>query len=262
MAQSLDSLAPVFDFPAKVKAARHILIKPNVGYTAKPPAIVRVALLHTLVEQLLALRPDSRISIVEGVCVKTPAEDVFRLAGLTQLRGERVEVLDAEQLPMREYPNPAPANRFPSFIAPAILHEAGARISVAPFKRTVLNGKPLISATIKNLYGLLPRERYHGRSKNARGQLHLPDVHAVIIDVYSTLGALFDFGIVDLHEAFINDDWQPDKGQAARVGKVICGVDLVDVDLAACAAAGEPACDYLLRLKTRKEPKYIKHSGS
>jgi uncharacterized protein (DUF362 family) len=262
MAQSLDSSSPVFDFPANVKTAKHILIKPNVGYTAKPPAIVRIELLQTVVAQLLALQPDSRISIVEGVCVKTPAEDVFRIAGLTHLRGERVEVLDAEQLPMREYANTAPANRFPSLVAPALLHEADARISIAPFKRTVLNGRPLISATIKNLYGLLPRERYHARSKSARGQLHRPNVHAVICDVYSTLGVLFDYGIVDLHEAFLNDDWQPDKGRAAPVGQIICGADLVDVDLTACAAAGEPACDYLLRLKTRKEPDCQKQSGS
>jgi hypothetical protein len=126
----------------------------------------------------------------------------------------------------------------------------------------VLNGKPLVSATIKNLFGLLPREHYHARSKHARGRLHLPNVHAVICDVYSTLGMRFDFGIVDLHESFINDDWQPDKGRAVPVGKVLCGEDLIDVDYAACVAAGEPACDYLMWLKTKKESDCIKQSDS
>jgi uncharacterized protein (DUF362 family) len=262
MARLLDSASPVFDFPAKIKAAKHILIKPNVGYTAKPPAIVRIELLRTVVDQLLALQPDSRISIVEGVCTKTPAEDVFRIAGLTQLRSERVEVLDAEQLPMREYANALPANRFASFTAPALLQAVDVRISMAPFKRTVLNGKPLISATIKNLYGLLPRERYHARSKHARGQLHLPNVHTVICEVYGALGMLFDYGIADLHEAYISDDWKPDKGRAMRVGKVTCGEDLHDVDCAACEAAGEPECDYLQRLRTKKESDCSEQSDS
>jgi hypothetical protein len=75
-----------------------------VGYAAKPPTIVRIDLLRNVIEQLLALRPDSRISIVEGVCTKMPAEEVFRLAGLAQLRSERVTVLDAERLPMHAFP--------------------------------------------------------------------------------------------------------------------------------------------------------------
>lgn len=260
MAQSHDSRSPAFDFPAQIKAAKHILIKPNVGYIAKPPAIVRIDLLRMLVEQLLALRPDSRISIVEGVCTKTPAEAVFQRAGLTVLRGERIDVLDAEQLPMREYANMQPANRFRSFVAPALVGEVDTRISISPFKRTVLNSKPLISATIKNLYGLLPRERYHARSKYARGQLHLPNVHAVICDMHGALGRRFDYGIVDLHEAYINDDWQPDRGRAVPVGRVICGEDLIDVDFAACEAAGEPACDYLQRLENTKGSEHLKHS--
>ena len=253
MAQSLDSTAPVFDFPAKVKSAQHILIKPNVGYAAKPPAIIRIGLLSSVVAQLLALKPDSRISIVEGVCTKLPAEAVFNITGLAQLRSDRVAVLDAEQLPMHEYANTRPANRFASFVAPAILGEADARISIAPFKRTMLNGRPLISATIKNLYGLLPRERYHARSPHARGQLHLPNVHAVICDVHSTLGVLFDYGVVDLHEKFASDDWHPDKGRALPVGRVLCGDDLLEVDTAACMVADEPASGYLLQLKSEKD---------
>jgi uncharacterized protein (DUF362 family) len=241
-----DSNSPVFDFPAAVRIARRVVIKPNIGYVAKSPAIVRVELLRMLVAQLLALRSDSHISIVEGVCVKVAAEQVFAVAGLNALASERVQVLDAEKLPMTRYTNPAARpNRFSEFEAPTLWGEADARISIAPFKRTVLNGKPLISASIKNLYGLLPRARYHARSPHARGQLHLPNVHRVIVDVYHTLGAKVDFGVVDLHTIFVSDDWKPDKGQVRALGRVLSGTDLPTLDRQACALAGEPVCDYL-----------------
>ena len=243
--QCLDSVAPVFAFPEAIKAARHILIKPNVGYPAKPPVVVRMALLSQVIEQLLALRADSRITIVEGVCTKVPAQQVFDVTGLSALQSERVRVVDAETLPMAEYVHPSRPFWFKSIAAPALLRDVDARISIAPFKRTTLNDKPLISATIKNLYGLLPRAKYHARSPHARGQLHRPNVHRVICDVYHALGSLFDFGIVDLHEKFVSRDWKPDKGHTVPIGKVLCGDDLIELDCTACEVGGEPVCEYL-----------------
>jgi uncharacterized protein (DUF362 family) len=238
--------APVFDFPERVRRARTVLIKPNVGYPAQAPVIVRMALLRTLVEQVLAIDADKRVIITEGVCTKIAAEQVFNATGLAALAGPRVDVLDAERLPMRDYVNPMPRpNRFAELRAPALIDEVDARISIAPFKRTVLNGAPLISATIKNLYGLLPRETYRARSPHARGKLHLPNVHRVIVDVYHTLGARFDFGVVDLCDKYVCDDWQPDRGRAIAVGHVVAGSRLIDVDLRACEVAAEPRCAYL-----------------
>jgi uncharacterized protein (DUF362 family) len=245
MVQTQASAAPRFDFPESIRSAQHILIKPNVGYAAAPPVIVRMTLLDALVQQLLALRTDSRISIVEGVCTKVSAQDVFRRTGLTALAGPRVEVLDADTLMQMDVINPAPRSRFKSFSVPDLLDKANARISIAPFKRTVLNGKPLISATIKNLFGLLPRSVYHARSPHARGRLHVPTVHDVIADLYRSIGNRFDFGVVDLHEKYVNDDWQPDRGRSVPVGLVLSGIHLPVLDRAACLAAGEPVCDYL-----------------
>ena len=58
--QIQSSAAPVFNFSEKVGNARHILIKPNVGYPAKPPVIVRMALLGQVIEQLLWYRKPAR----------------------------------------------------------------------------------------------------------------------------------------------------------------------------------------------------------
>ena len=247
--QIQSSVAPVFNFSEKVCSARHILIKPNVGYPAQPPVIVRMALLGQVIEQLLALRADSRITIVEGVCSKSVAQDVFEVTGLNALAQARVSIVDAEKLPQTAYPNTAAKPfRFNSMVAPALLQEVDARISIAPFKITQLNGVPLFSATIKNLYGLFPRETYHARSPHSRGQLHRPNIHQVICDCYNTLGIQFDFGIVDLHEKFISTGWQPDKGRAEPIGKIISGSSLLEVDLAACQVAGEVPCRYLQML--------------
>ena len=251
--QIQSSSSPVFDFPEAVRNARHILIKPNVGYPAQHPVIVRMALLAQVIEQLLALRSDSRISIVEGVCSKSAAQQVFEVTGLTQLAQARVQIIDAEQLPQTQHPNTATKPfRFTSMVAPALLNEVDARISIAPFKLTLLNGVPLISATIKNLYGLFPRETYHARSPHSRGQLHRPNIHQVICDCYHTLGIKFDYGIVDLHEKFISTNWQPDRGRAEPVEKTISGPALLEVDLAACRAADEAPCNYLQILSDAK----------
>jgi uncharacterized protein (DUF362 family) len=251
MIQEYDASLPRFVFPEAVRRARHILIKPNAGYAAQPPVIVRMALLQALVDQLLALHRDTRISIVEGVCTTIAAARVFEAVGLSALAGERVAVIDAERLPLSEFANSAPRpNRFAALSAPALLAEVDARISVAPFKRTMLNGAPLISASIKNLFGLLPRSRYHGRSPHARGQLHQPSVHAVIADVYHTLGVRFDVGVIDLHEKYVSDDWHPDRGNAVPVGAVLAGADLRQLDARACGLAGEPLCAYQLELES------------
>lgn len=244
--QIQSSISPTFTFPEKVRAARRILIKPNVGYPAKPPVVVRMVLLAQVIEQLLTLRTDSIITIAEGVCSKVSASHIFQVTGLLKLAQDRVHIVDAEQLPQTDHPNTAiKPFRFGSMCAPGLLNEVDARISIAPFKVTLLNDAPLISATIKNLFGLFPRENYRARSPHARGQLHRPNVHKIICDVYHTLGIKFDYGIVDLYEKFISTDWQPDKGRAEPVGKIISGPSLLEVDLAACRAADEAPCQYL-----------------
>lgn len=248
--QCLDSAAPAFDFPDRIRSARHIVIKPNVGYAAQPPVIVRMALLRQVIAQVLALRDDSIITVVEGVCTKVAAQQVFDVTGLSALASARVTITDAERLPMDDYAHTGAPFRFKSVKAPMLLREADACISIAPLKRTTLNSQPLISASIKNLFGLLPRATYHARSRHARGQLHLPNVQRVICDVYRALGPHINFGIVDVHEKFVSLDWQPDRGGAVPVGKVLCGESLVELDCAACAASDEPICEYLQLLRS------------
>ena len=135
--------------------------------------------------------------------------------------------------------------------APTYLEGYDCIISVGAFKKTVLNDKPLISASLKNLYGFFPRGEYHGRSPNSRGQLHTPSVGEILQDIYFTIGHHIDGAVVDLHEKYNSPDWKPDRVRdvATPVGKVVWGTDLLAVDETACRIAGEETADYIAPIR-------------
>jgi hypothetical protein len=232
--------------PASAVNARHILVKPNLGYPVAPPVTVSMGILAKILQALRQTSPTARISIVEGVCSPVSLHDIAAKNGLYALLDDRMELLDADTLPLVEYPNlsPAPA-KYAAMWAPALLQDVDCRITVGAFKRTILKDEALISASLKNLYGLFPRSKYHARSLNSRGQLHRPSVPLVLQDVYFCIGYLFDSAVVDADLRFVSRDWKPDKGQTIPFGKIFAGSDPVAVDRSACIAAGEPIPSYL-----------------
>lgn len=236
----------VYTPPDAARSAQRILIKPNLGYPVSPPATVSMGVLGTVLKGVRAVNPTAEILIVEGVCSAVSLSEIASRNGLYRLLDEGMQLLDADTLPLKEYPNPLshPA-RFKSMLAPALLDEVDCRISVGAFKRTVLNDAPLISASLKNLYGLFPRSHYKARSPKSRGQLHRPSVPLVLQDVYFTIGHLFDGAVVDGDRKFVSRDWKPDRGDAIALGKVFWGSDLLQVDRVACEVGGEPIPDYL-----------------
>jgi hypothetical protein len=232
--------------PPSAYNARHILVKPNLGYPVAPPITVSMGVLGEVLRSLRQASPDAKISIVEGVCSPVSLHDIAGKNGLYALLDDRMELLDADSLPLREYPNLAPTPvRFERMWAPALLTEVDCRITVSAFKRTILKDEPLISASLKNLYGLFPRSKYHARSLNSRGQLHRPSVPLVLQDVYFCIGHLFDGAVVDADLRFVSPDWKPDRGKTIEFGKIFAGTDPICVDRAACIAAGEAVPSYL-----------------
>lgn len=246
VAQVADTAAFRYQPPAAAHNARRILVKPNLGYPVGPPVTVSMTVLSQVIQGLRQVSPQAEILIVEGVCSKVSLSDIASRNGLYNLLGDGVTLLDADELPQAEYPNLAPNPvRFATMTAPALLQTVDCRISVGAFKRTQLKGVPLISASLKNLYGLFPRAKYKARSPNSRGQLHRPSVPLVLQDVYFTIGHLFDGAVVDGDRRFISPDWKPDKGQSLNLGKVFWGNDLLAVDQLACHTVQEPEPDYL-----------------
>ncbi|MEL6160910.1 MAG: DUF362 domain-containing protein [Cyanobacteria bacterium J06623_5] len=232
--------------PPAAKNAQRILIKPNLGYPVGPPVTVSMPVLEKVLRGLRQASPTAEILIVEGVCSKKSLSEIAQKNNLTPLLSEGIQLLNADELPWAEYPNTAPAPvRFETMWAPRLLQEVDCRISVSAFKKTTLKGRDLISATLKNLYGLFPREKYRARSAHSRGQLHRPSVPLVLQDVYFSIGHLFDGGVVDCDRKFISHDYRPDKGDSFDISRVIWGEDLLAVDRLACEVGQEAEAAYL-----------------
>jgi Domain of unknown function (DUF362) len=239
--------------PAAAHRARHILVKPNLGYPEPHPVTVSPFVLHQVLQGLRRVAPEAEITIVEGVCSAVSLREIVNIHGIRDRLDAGMHILDADTLPMVEYPNRSPHPvRFKTMIAPAILQAVDCRISVGTLKRTHLKGEPLISASLKNLYGLFPRAHYKARSPNSRGQLHRPSVPAVLQDVYGCIGHLFDGAIVDATQKYFSQDWKPNKGTAINCDRVIWGEDLIAVDRHACLTCDEPIPAYLAAIEQQR----------
>ncbi|MBD2626271.1 DUF362 domain-containing protein [Trichormus variabilis] len=244
--QVTDTNEFIYQPPTAAINANRILVKPNLGYPVAPPVTVSMKVLAAVLQGLRSCNPHAEILIVEGVCSPVSLGEIASRNGLYSLLDAGMQLLDADELALKEYPNLSPQPvRFKTMLAPAILEEVDCRISVGAFKRTYINDKPLISASLKNLYGLFPRSRYKARSPKSRGQLHRPSVPLILQDVYFTIGHLFNGAVVDGNLKFISADWKPDKGKSIELGKVFAGEDMLTVDRVACEIGGETIADYL-----------------
>ncbi len=240
----------LYEPPAAAHGAARILVKPNLGYPVGPPVTVSMGVLGAVLQGLRRVSPNAEILIVEGVCSAVSLIDIASKNGLYNLLDEGMQLLDADQLPLQDYPNRSlQPVRFQSMLAPALLSEVDCCISVGAFKRTILKDEPLISASLKNLYGLFPRAKYKARSANSRGQLHRPSVPLVLQDVYFSIGHLFHGAVVDGDRKFASKDWKPDKGETVAFGQIIWGDDLVSVDRKACEVGNEATPSYLSEIE-------------
>jgi Domain of unknown function (DUF362) len=244
----------VYQPPIAALNAGRILVKPNLGYPVASPVTVSLGVLGEVLRALRKASPQGEILIVEGVCSPVSLAEIAGKHGVYGLLDEGMRLVDADELAIGEYGNLSPQPvRFKSMWAPELLREVDCRISVGAFKRTILKDEALISASLKNLYGLFPRTKYKARSPHSRGQLHRPSVPLVLQDVYFCIGHLFDGAVVDADQRFVSRDWKPDKGEAIGFGQVFFGEDLVRVDRVACEAAGEGLPSYLAAIERWRE---------
>lgn len=255
LVQSCETHQFSYEPPPCAHNARRILVKPNLGYPVGPPVTISMGVLGAVLAGLRRVNPQAEIILIEGVCSKVSLDEIAELNGLSdlfaQLDDDRLSLVNADDLPLKEYPNRAPQPvRFPAMWAPQLLEEVDCRISLGALKQTHLKGAPLISASLKNLYGLFPRSRYRARSPNSRGQLHQPSVPLVLQDIYGCIGHLFDGAVVDGDRRFLSPDWKPDKGESIPLGQVFWGQDLIAVDREACRQAGLPMPSYLGAIDT------------
>jgi uncharacterized protein (DUF362 family) len=244
--QASDTSQFSYQAPASAYGAKRILLKPNLGYPKAAPVTVGLPVLGSVLQGLRQASPQAEILIVEGVCSPVSLAEIASRLGIYDILDEGMQLLDADELPVIEYPNKSPQPvRFATMWAPALLQEVDCRISLGTLKRTILKDEALISASLKNLYGLFPRVKYKARSGHSRGQLHRPSVPEVLRDVYFSIGYLFDGGVIDADLRLLSKNWQPDRGQTISFGQVFWGADLLALDRFACLAAGEEVPSYV-----------------
>lgn len=252
----------IYTPPTSAIAAQRILVKPNLGYPVAAPVTVSMGVLAKVLQGLRAASPKGEIFIVEGVCSPLSLQEICDRQGVQRLLDEGMQILDADSLPCCEYINLQPQPmKYKSMLAPKLLMEVDCRISVGAFKRTILKDEPLISASLKNLYGLFPRSHYKARSANSRGQLHRPSVPLVLEDVYFCIGHLFDGAVVDSDRKLESPDWKPDRGKSVALGKIFWGTDPIEVDWQACRSSGEPIPSYLKAIAQQRQIIWSKDSN-
>lgn len=245
---------PIYSPPAAAHGATRILVKPNLGYPKGPPITVGMPVLARVLQGLRQASPNAEILVVEGVCSQLSLAEIAQKNGLPGILDEGMTVLDADTLPCIAYPNRlSQPVRYSEMWAPQLLQEVDCRISVSAFKITSLKQQPLVSATLKNLYGLFPRAKYKARSTHSRGQLHRPSVPQILQDVYFSIGHLFDGGVADCSQKFISKDWRPDVGTGFALGQVVWGDDLLAIDRQACQIAQEPTANYLTPIEQLRQ---------
>jgi len=254
-----DSKSFVYMPPPQAYKAMRVLIKPNLAYKAPHPAVVSKDVLGAVLRGVRRATPGGRILIVEGITGQSDVHELYEYHGITDLIDGETRLGDVEELPMIEFENLLkPPKKYDSMWAPGYMREFDCVISINSFKRTMLNDKPLISASLKNLYGFFPRDKYAGRSPHSRGQLHKPDVPTVLHDVYFSIGRYVHGAVVDISQKYISPDWKPDRIRRVGhdVGKVVWGDDMLAVDEVACRTAGEDVPDYINSIrKLRNEIK-------
>jgi hypothetical protein len=252
MVKSANSDSFVYTPPDVAIAAGRILVKLDMAYPVKAPATVSMPVLAAVLRGLRRASPLGRIVIVEGMTSDSSAEEIFEKMAVMDLLDKDMRVASADHMLMENYRNISPEPvKYQTMRAPGYIRAYDCVITVSAFKKTILDEQAFISASTKNLYGLLPHGEYRGRSKSAGEELDQPDLPEILKDVYFSLGYFFHGAVVDLTDKYVSPDERSDRveGVSQAVGKVVWGNDMLVVDETACQLAGETIPGYIKEIR-------------
>jgi uncharacterized protein (DUF362 family) len=226
----------VFQPPPAVSAARRVLIKPDVGYSAPYPVTTSRRLIASIIEGIRRVS-DADIVVLDGSRTGESVIPNFQTLGYDF---PRVLMLDVKDCIWVEVDNPLPKPlAVPAFWIPNVILSSDYLISVTPLK--IAAGKGNLS--IPNLMSLLPAKKY-AESEGGWDALLELGIDKVIADLYFTLP--FDMGIIEASQRLdYNDD--PTSGVAKDVGKIFVG-DPFQVDKEVSETLGIRT-DYLQLIK-------------
>jgi uncharacterized protein (DUF362 family) len=202
----------VFQPPPAVSAARRVLIKPDVGYSAPYPVTTSRRLIASIIEGIRRVS-DADIVILDGTRTGESVIPNYQTLGYDF---PRVLMLDVKDCIWVEVDNPlSKPLAVPAFWIPNVILSSDYLISVTPLK--IAGGKGNLS--IPNLMSLLPAKKYAEAEGGWDALLEL-GIDKVIADLYFTLP--FDMGIIEASQR-LDYDADPTCGVAKDVGKIFVG---------------------------------------
>jgi uncharacterized protein (DUF362 family) len=143
----------VFQPPPAVSAARRVLIKPDVGYSAPYPVTTSRRLIASIIDGIRRVS-DADIVVLDGTHNGESVIPNFQMLGYNF---PRVLMLDVKDCIWVEVDNPLPKPlAVPAFWIPNVILSSDYLISVTPLK--VAGGKGILS--IPSLMSLLPSKKY------------------------------------------------------------------------------------------------------
>ena len=228
--------------PAAFEAVR-ILVKPTLGYAAGPPVTVNMNVMAAVLRGLRRANPNARILIVEGQATDTSLREIYEHSGLYHLLDDNMRLAATSDLGMVTYDNlmPIPA-RFERLSAPGYIADYECCISVATFKRIIMDEQARVNGPLADLFELL-----------APGQADRATMMNALHDLYFTIGHHFDGAVIDLTEMLHSHDERLDWGESVHFGQVIWGDDILAVEESACRLTGEPMPDYINSIRALRE---------
>ena len=222
--------------------AMRILVKPHLDYSSENPARVSLDILGAVLRGLRRATPLGRIVVMDGIIDEKGVEAVFEELGIISLLDKEMRITDSDNLIMLNYPNRlSDPIIYPSMTASGYIREYDCVISLGAFKRTTQNDKVEISASLHNLMGIFPQEKYQADFASA-------NIDDLLTDIYFTIGHHIDGAVIDLSQKYLGDD-----NTAYPVGRVVWGDDLLAVDEVACQLADEPVPDYIENIRKRRK---------
>lgn len=213
--------------PAAAFDATRILVKPQLGFA---PAVNRMVL-DKVLRGLRRANPYGRIVLIDAPGSDNDIEAIYEHYGLAEILDDNMRAGNAEQMIMADYENLLPdAKQVPFLTAPTYVGDYDCCISVSTFSRSMVQDEQFISASLRNILGLVPHDQLSGKDTT---------IAELLRAVYFTLGHYFDGAVVDL--------------SADAAGQVVWGNDLLAVDEVACRIAGEPIASYIEPIRAARK---------
>jgi uncharacterized protein (DUF362 family) len=202
-----------------LKNKKTALLKPNIVIPAKPKsAIITHPVVVEAVANMLAEEGVEDIVIGEGAGLGADESEVFELSGYKKLEKRGVKLINLNKSERVEI-----KWKYGTLKIPKIVAEADLYVNLPKMKT---HGQTTVTLAMKNQKGIL--------SNADKKRFHLLGLHEPIAELAKVVKP--DLIVVDAVEAMEGEG--PLRGKKKKVGALVIGTNLLEVDMACCEIMG------------------------